>query len=199
MSLRTYFNDRADIWDENVAEKDIGKLERMAERLELKPGSKVLDVGTGTGIFLPFILNSIGENGQVVALDIAEEMLKKAQAKGFGHNIEYLNADVIDIPLESGIFDCVICYSSFPHFRDKLKALTEINRVMKSGGRLLVCHTSSRAHINEIHTQLPDVKDDLLPDSDKMRSVLSAAGFGKIKIEDKSDNYLASAVKSEIR
>jgi len=195
MILRTYFNDRADTWDENVAEKDTAKLERMAERLGLKPDSTVLDVGTGTGVFLPYILSNIGVNGMIVALDLAEEMLKKARMKRFNGSIGYLQADITDIPLGNSIFDCVVCYSSFPHFQDKVKALTEISRVMKKGGRVIICHTSSRAHINEIHRQLPDVRDDLIPDADEMRSMLLTAGFGDIKIEDDSDSYLASALK----
>ncbi|UCH42318.1 MAG: methyltransferase domain-containing protein, partial [Dehalococcoidales bacterium] len=80
--IRAYFNERADIWDETVAEKDTAKLERMAARLNLKPGFKILDVGTGTGVFLPFIFNKIGQDGQVIAIDIADEMLLKAKVKG---------------------------------------------------------------------------------------------------------------------
>jgi ubiquinone/menaquinone biosynthesis C-methylase UbiE len=198
MVLKAFFNDRADIWDENIAENDTTKLEWMAERLRLQSGMNVLDVGTGTGVFLPYILSRIGISGSIVALDIAEEMLKKAQAKDFGKYIEYRNAEVIDIPLDSGIIDCVICYSSFPHFRNKPKALREMRRVMKNGGSLLICHTSSRAHINKIHSQLPDVKEDLLPDREEMRSLLEEVGFCEIKIEDDSESYLASAVKSEI-
>ena len=195
--LRAYFNERAAIWDETVAEKDAAKLERMAKRLNIKPGSTVLDVGTGTGVFLPFLLSEVGEDGGIVASDFAEEMLKKARAKGFDGNIDYLQADVTDIPLRDEIFDSVVCYSSFPHFRDKSRALAEINRVMKRGGRLLVCHTSSRATINEIHRQTPTVKNDTLPDGDEMQSLLSAAGFTEIKVEDNHDSYLASAEKPD--
>ena len=45
---RVYFNEKATVWDETVAEKDGTKLERMAESLDIEPGSTVLDVGTGT-------------------------------------------------------------------------------------------------------------------------------------------------------
>jgi SAM-dependent methyltransferase len=93
------------------------------------------------------------------------------------------------------MFDSVVCYSSFPHFSDKPKALAEIHRVLREGGRLVICHTSSRAHINEIHSQLPDVKDDLLPGGNEMRAMLEAAGFGEIIIEDGSESYLAGAMK----
>lgn len=195
--LREYFNSRADIWDEDVAEKDTNKLRQMAERLELKPGSAVLDVGTGTGVFLPYLLKNIGENGKIVALDLAEEMLAKARAKYPNTNIEFLHADIMDLPIYEEMFDSVVCYSSFPHFQDKNKALTEMKRVMKSGGRIIICHTSSRDHINGIHSTLPGVENDLLPSPDEMRSLLSDAGFTVVNIEEDSESYLAVGEKPE--
>ena len=195
--IREYFNQKASIWDESIAEKDTAKLERMARRLNIKPGSFVLDVGTGTGIFLPFLLKEIGTAGRIIALDFANEMVLSAKAKGFDGNIDYLHADVVDIPVGDGIFDAIVCYSSFPHFQDKPKAFAEMSRVIKSGGRLLICHTSSRATINEIHRQIPLVHHDTIPDADEMQSMLSLAGFTEIRIEDSSDSYLASARKAE--
>ena len=194
--IRAYFNEKAVIWDETVAERDTSRLGRMAERLKIEPGSVILDVGTGTGVFLPFLLSAVGVGGRVIALDIAEKMLVLARAKDFQGEIDYLHADVQNIPLGEAVFDIVVCYSSFPHFQDRPRALAEVHRVMKSGGRLLICHTSSRAAINEIHRQIPVVKNDTIPDGDEMDLVLSVAGFTGISIEDGSDSYLASATKS---
>jgi len=193
--IRAHFNQRAAIWDETASEKDTTKLKQMARRLNIKPGSTVLDVGTGTGVFIPFLLSKIGKNGQIVALDFAEEMLRKAQAKGFNGNIDYLHADVTNIPLGEEIFDIVICYSSFPHFQNKPRALAEMNRVIKTGGKLFICHTSSQTTINQIHRQVPAMENDTIPDEDEMQIMLSMAGFTDIMIEDSSESYLASARK----
>lgn len=193
--IRTYFNQRAAIWDETSSETDMTKLERMAQRLNIESGSTVLDVGSGTGVFIPFLLSRIGKKGRLVALDFAEEMLKRAQAKCLGGRVDYLRANVTGIPLRDEIFDVVVCYSSFPHFRDKLRALIEINRVTKSGGRLLICHTSSRVRINEVHREIPAVENDIVPDEGEMQIMLSMAGFTDIKIDDSSESYLASASK----
>lgn len=193
--IRAYFNQRATTWDEIVAEKDATKLEHMAQRLNIKPGSTVLDVGTGTGVFIPFLLSEIGENGQIVALDFAEEMLRRVQAKGFNGRIYYLHADVANIPLGEEIFDSVVCYSSFPHFQDKPIALAEIRRVTKGGGELLICHTSGRAKINQIHRQIPAVAHDIIPDESEMWVLLSMAGFTDIEIDDGHRSYLARAKK----
>ncbi len=192
--VRVYFNQKAASWDETSSERDTAKLERMAKRLRIKPGSIVLDVGTGTGAFLPFLLREIGGGGRIAALDFAEKMLKRARAKGFNGNIDYLCADVTNIPLGNEIFDIIVCYSSFPHFPDKSRALTEMKRVTKRGGRLLICHTSSRASINEIHCQIHAVENDIIPDEDEMQIILLGAGFIEIKIDD-SESYLASARK----
>ena len=192
-----YFNQRAGIWDETSSETDMSKLELMSRRLKIKPGSTVLDVGCGTGVFIPFLLSRIGGEGRLVALDVAEEMLKRARAKGF-KDIEYLLADVTSIPLGDEIFDAVVCYSSFPHFQDKPRALAEINRVTKSGGRLLICHTSSRAVVNQLHRQIPAVANDIIPDEHEMQLMLSRAGFTDIKINDGKESYLAGARKPRL-
>ena len=146
-------------------------------------------------LFIPFLLSEVGENGRIVALDFAGGMLRKAHAKGFNGNIDCLCADVVNVPLADEVFDAIVCYSSFPHFQDKTVALAEINRVIKSGGKLLVCHTSSRSQINGIHRQIPAVANDIIPDEDKMQIMLSGAGFTDIKIDDNRGSYLCSARK----
>ena len=138
---------RWDIIDETIAEQDSSKLAQMARRLNIEPGATVLDVGSGTGIFLPFLLSQVGRSGQVFALDPAEEMLKKSRAKRFAGQIYYLHADVTSIPVRDRVFDTVVCHSCFPHFQDKARACVEISRVTRAGGRVLICHTSSRAEI----------------------------------------------------
>jgi len=193
--IKTYFSRMAAVWDETAAENDEAKLRLMAERLNIRPGATVLDVGAGTGVFIPFLLSKIGNRGQIVALDVAEEMLRRARAKGFNGMVAYLNADVVNMPLPDETFDSVVCYSSFPHFQDKPKALAEIYRVTRNGGYLFICHTSSRDAVNEIHSSIPEVENDLIPDADEMQIMLARAGFIDIRIEDYRESYLCCARK----
>jgi len=193
--IRTYFNGKAAMWDEIAAEKDWSKLRQMAERLDIRPGSMVLDIGTGTGVFIPYILHSIGCEGKILALDIAEEMLRRAKVKSFNGAVDFLNADVSCIPLLEASVDSVVCYSSFPHFQDKEKALAEMYRVVKRGGRLFICHSSSREAINGLHNGIPEVAHDVIPEEWEMREMLSESGFADIVIEDNCENYLCRALK----
>lgn len=192
---RAFFNRKAPVWDENHSEKDITRLKEMTERLEIEPGATLLDVGSGTGIILPLLLGKIGKRGRLFALDFAEEMLKRARAKLPQGGVNYLQADVSAIPTRSGVFDIVVCYSSFPHFRDKPKALSEMNRVTKDGGRLFICHTSSRTQINGFHGQIPTLEQDVIPDRGDMQRLLRDAGFSDIAIADGEASYLACARK----
>ena len=194
---KKFFNSRAAIWDENVAEKDTSKLEAMADRLNIKKGDDVLDIGTGTGVFVPYILRKIGQGGKLVCLDFAEEMLKEAKLKGFTGNIEYICADIEDNRLPDESFDAVVCYSVFPHFENKPKVISEIYRLLRKNGRVFICHTSSRDAINEVHRSLPEVRNHLFPENDEIRHMLGSAGFEEININDGDDDYLVSARKTK--
>jgi ubiquinone/menaquinone biosynthesis C-methylase UbiE len=193
--IRSYFNGMADIWDENIAEKDTDKLNSMVERLDISPGSTVLDIGSGTGVFIPYLMDRIGATGSLAALDFAEEMLICCKTKHGNSNIDYLHADVMLLPLNEQSFDVSVCYSCFPHFSHKEKALSEIYRVLKKQGCMYICHSSSRDQINSIHREIPAVCNDLIPDQDEMRRLMASAGFNDIEIYESNDSYLASGVK----
>jgi ubiquinone/menaquinone biosynthesis C-methylase UbiE len=188
---RHYFNEHAGMWDNQSSEKDSRKLERMIKRLGLKRGMAVLDVGTGTGVFLPYLIEQIGIEGLVYALDIAEQMLRKAREKSCSGEIDYLCGDVTTIPLQPATCDAVVCYSSFPHFRNKIKALQEIKRVLKKGGRVFICHTSSRETINRVHSQILALHDDVLPAGQDLAELLLIVGYTDILVEDTPESYFA--------
>jgi ubiquinone/menaquinone biosynthesis C-methylase UbiE len=192
---REYFNQIASGWDECNAEKDQVKLERLAQCLDIMPGSTVLDVGTGTGIFIPFLLKKVGCNGRLVCLDFAEEMLKRARDKKIAGHIDYICADISDSRLDSQHFEAVVCYSSFPHFRGKLECLREINRLLKPGGKLYICHSSGRDSINCIHENINVLADDLIPEKEVMLKLLGSALFKDIVIKDTLESYVVTARK----
>ena len=193
--IRGYFNSKAAVWDDVIAESDSTKLQAMADRLKITEGSRVLDVGTGTGVFIPYLQNKVGTQGELIALDIAEEMLKVLQNKVYSREIKLIQADITFAPFISGYFDAVICYSTFPHFQDKPAALKEIFRLLKADGTLYICHTSSRHAINDIHRSIPDVCKDIIPDAGNMKIMLEKSGFQRYSIDDLPESYYLVAGK----
>jgi ubiquinone/menaquinone biosynthesis C-methylase UbiE len=196
MNHREYFNQLAGKWDRMTPEETRARLPQMIDFLAIKPGDTILDVGGGTGILLPLLYNAAGDRGKIVSLDIAEEMLKQARDNGHQGNIDFIHADVAAIPLSGETFDLVICYSCFPHFPDKLKALAEMARVLRNRGRLVICHTASRQAINELHKSIGDViGNDTIPDEATMRKMLSKSGLKPIEVRDEAHLYIAIAAK----
>jgi demethylmenaquinone methyltransferase/2-methoxy-6-polyprenyl-1,4-benzoquinol methylase len=102
---------------------------------------KVLEVGCGPGSFAEDLVGL-----DVTCLDPSAEMLKVAKKRvdsareSRGESpAEYVEAIAESIPLEDNTFDMVFCLFSFRDFQDKKKGLSEIYRVLKPGGRLVIC------------------------------------------------------------
>jgi ubiquinone/menaquinone biosynthesis C-methylase UbiE len=196
MNHREYFNQLAARWDRMATEETRTRLPPMIEAMGIKPGDTILDVGGGTGILLPLLYKVAGDNSKIISLDIAEEMLKRARNNSYPTNIHYIHADVAAIPLVGETIDLVICYSCFPHFPNKTQALAEMARVLRSNGRLVICHTASRHEINKLHESIGDViGNDTIPNEATMHRMLTASGLKKIKIQDEAHRYLAIAAK----
>jgi ubiquinone/menaquinone biosynthesis C-methylase UbiE len=197
MQLQEYFDQLAPTWDKELTRERLKCLGNIVKELGIKPGYYVLDIGSGTGVLLPFLIAELGDEGKVIALDFSAEMLGQAQAKNFSPIVGFAQADVLAIPLADNSVDLAICNSVFPHFNDKVKALKEIARVLRNNGRLVICHTMSRAMINQLHQSTGGViANDLLPPKFQLRGLLKQAGLKITRFEDSPERYLVIAEKS---
>ena len=114
---------------------------RRHVRKHAKPGMNILEVGCGPGSF------AVGLSGMdLTCLDPSAEMLRVCKKRVDFSRKEsgdqaalYVKAVAEDIPLESNLFDRVFCLFSFRDFKDKRQGLTEIMRVLKPGGQLVIC------------------------------------------------------------
>jgi len=197
MQLQEYFDQLAPTWDKELTAERLKCLGKIVKELGIKPGYYVLDIGSGTGILLPFLITELGDEGKIVALDFSAEMLGQAKAKNFPPIVGFAQADVLAIPLADNSVDLAICNSVFPHFNDKVKASKEIARVLRNNGRLVICHTMSREMINQLHQSAGGViASDLLPDEFQLRGLIKQAGLRVTHFEDSPERYLVIAEKS---
>lgn len=187
---KAYFNEKATNWDTLIHDEVITRLKNMVAELALPQGSKVLDLGTGTGVLVPMLIEAVGPLGTVMAMDFAPRMLAEARKKYQWPNLEFLEGAAEAIPLADQVFDEVVCNSAFPHFDNLKKAAQEMARVLKYGGRVTVFHPHSREYINNLHTSLGGaVRNCLLPEEEIMRAIFAEAGFERITIEDVPNRY----------
>jgi ubiquinone/menaquinone biosynthesis C-methylase UbiE len=194
MHRKEYFDHVALNWDCEVTGERLECLNNIIKELRIKSGDYVLDIGSGTGILLPFLIPAVGGKGKVIVLDFSQEMVKQAKAKDFSAVVDYVRADVTAIPLSDSRIDLAICNSVFPHFGNKAKALEEMARVIRHDGRLVICHTVSRETINRLHQSIGGiVANDFLPDESELREMAEQAGLKITRYEDRPKRYLVIA------
>jgi demethylmenaquinone methyltransferase/2-methoxy-6-polyprenyl-1,4-benzoquinol methylase len=146
--------------------------ERLFSLLPLKPGDHVLDVGCGTGVLVPFILERITSSGTLYELDFAEKMIETNRRLHEEGNIRFILADAETVPLDDVSCDVVICFSCFPHFHDKEKTMTTLSRILKPSGIFAVSHFDSREGINKHHGSCHALMHDHLPDEAAMWALI---------------------------
>ncbi len=197
MKRKSYFNKRADTWDDQFyPQMPTTFLEKFIPRFGLKPGQNILDIGTGTGILIPFLLQSVESAGSITAIDYAEKMVKICQSK-YSHikNVTIELQDVKKLNFPSDTFDAVTCFRLFPHLENKEQALTNLYLVLKYGGKLIIAHNLSSAEIKGHHNISLAVAHNVLPKEPEMKRFLNRVGFMNISIEDKPGHYLCISTK----
>jgi arsenite methyltransferase len=157
--------------------------------IDLKPGDRVLDLGSGGGIDVLLSARRVGPTGKVYGLDMTDEMLALArenQRRAGATNVEFLRGEIEAIPLPDQAVDVVISNCVINLSTDKDRVLREAFRVLTPGGRFAVSDVVVRGPVPA------DVRRSVelwvgcvagaLEESD-YRSRLEAAGFTDVTIE----------------
>lgn len=200
MDKKQFFNEMAPIWDQRFYTPQlIQYLPNLVSLFQLPPASKILDVGSGTGGIIPFLLQAIGEKGKIWAIDFAEEMIKVGKHKFQEEaRVTFELAEVESLPYPQDFFDCIVCFGAFPHFGDKRQALKEMVRVLKENGRLIIAHALSSAELRERHQGCAPVAQDFLPEVAEMNMLFAQAGLCLTRLLDQPRCYLCEGVKKTI-
>ena len=112
--------------------------EQTIALMDLQPADRVLDLGCGTGWASRRLAKLVPE-GEVVGLDVADEMVRRAEQASAGiKNVRYVWGSAESIPRPDNVFTKVLSVESFYYYADQGKALDEIRRVMAPGSRLFI-------------------------------------------------------------
>lgn len=109
---------------------------RVADRAQLAPGQRVLDVACGTGVLACEAARRVAPSGKVTGLDRNDGMLAVARRKA--PDVEWHSGGAEALPFADGTFDAVLSQFGLMFFDDRVKALQEMRRVLRPGGRLAV-------------------------------------------------------------
>ncbi|MBM4091563.1 MAG: methyltransferase domain-containing protein [Planctomycetes bacterium] len=191
-----FFNELAPRWDETGQDpcETVMRVAEHAELLRLAAGEDLLEVGCGTAQLTGWLASRVSP-GSVVAVDFAPAMLEAAHRKGVA--ADFRLADVCQDELGESCYDVVLCFHSFPHFRDQAAAVANLARALRDAGRLLVMHLAGSAQINAFHDQVGGaVGGDHLPSRDRFERLLAAAGLTIRQHIDREGLFFLEACRS---
>jgi Methylase involved in ubiquinone/menaquinone biosynthesis len=111
----------------------------VIELAELNQNVNFLDIGCGTGWAVGLAAKMATYKGNFYGIDISDKMIEKAKKNFIDHdNFHFIKANSESIPLENNFFDTIICTNSFHHYLHPDRAMSEISRILKSGGKIYI-------------------------------------------------------------
>lgn len=147
------FFDRATRFYEFGLVKIINRMiqKRVLRSVDVKPKSRVLDAGCGTGLFLE-ILKKKGRNVKLYGIDISKKMVS-ASKKRLGKEAEISLKPVENLSFRNH-FDYIFSVDSFHHYANQEKAMESFRKALKKGGKLVVADFSFGSLGNRIFSSL---------------------------------------------
>ncbi len=121
---------------------------RTLEALHLEAGESVLDVGCGSGLLAYDMATLVGTNGRVVGVDVSEDMLMLAERRCADlPQVHLEQSGAENLPAGDASFDAVTCVQVLLYLSDVPTALSEMYRVLRSGGRIAIIETDWRGTV----------------------------------------------------
>lgn len=191
-----FFDNCADTWDSS-RRTNPKILEQLLTLAQIPTSAKVLDVGSGTGVLLPYLRSAVGAEGKITAVDFSEKMLAKAQEKfSKFNNLEFCVGDILEMELPKAAYDVVICLNFFPHLHThKEEFICKMKDVLKNEGRLIIMHDISRETVNNIHRESAVVNKHRLPEAKTVGEMLKACGYAKVYAYEDDAMYFVKGLR----
>jgi SAM-dependent methyltransferase len=181
-------------------DKVIGPLGAAAmDAAAIKPGERIIDIGCGCGTTSTELARLAGSNGEVLGVDISDEMLSLAEARAKGNAaLKFVKADAQLYEFAKTHFDVAFSRVGVMFFDDPEQAFRNIRTALRAGGRLaFVCFrkpsessylmvplTAAYKHVPQLPVLPPGAPGMFsFADDQRVRGILQAAGFQSIEVK----------------
>ena len=201
-----FFNSRLDGYEEHQLTTIDSAQEFYpftAACLPQKDGSRILDLGCGTGLELGYYFEKV-PSARVTGIDLAEGMLDKLKSKFQDKALELIHGSYFDVPFEEGAYDAVVSVESLHHFTkdEKIPLYTKVRNALKPEGYYILTDYFAPSEEKEVfhRRRLLEIKraeniaDDEFYHYDTPLTIeheteaLLAAGFSEVQVMDSWGN-----------
>jgi len=169
----------------------------------IKKGDTVVDLGSGAGNDVFIARSIVGENGRVIGLDMTQEMIDKANLNnnkiGF-KNVEFKLGDIEDMPVESNIADVVVSNCVLNLVPDKVKAFSEIHRILKPGAHFCISDVVIKGELTEELKQSVELYAGCVAgalEQEEYLKIIQDSGFENIDIKKSKQIELPNELLSQ--
>jgi len=160
----------------------------------LQPGETVLDLGSGGGFDCFLTARAVGDNGQVIGVDMTPEMIttsrRNAEKAGF-RNVEFRLGELENLPVADGIVDVIISNCVINLSPEKQRVFNEAFRVLKSGGRLAISDVVATAEMPDSVKKNMEMFTGCVSGASsipELESMLQQAGFENICVRPRDES-----------
>jgi len=189
----------AEMYEQNMVPAIFARFANgLLEFAQLRASEHVLDVACGTGIVARLAWPQVAPSGRVVGLEVNAAMLDVARRAGERERtpIEWQEGDAASLPIADGTFDIVLCQHGLQYFSERHTALTEMHRVLRPPGRL-VLSVLRPVQYNPSHAVFADILERhvsaaaaatrrapfTLSDRDEIRALVAGAAFHDVVVQ----------------
>ena len=146
-------------YDRNTRKTRLAEMRGYADEIEslAKPGASILEVAPGPG----YLAIELARRGfQVTAVELSPDFvcIARNNAKEANVAVDFKEGNASNLPCPDEAFDFIVCSAAFKNFKEPIKALHEMYRVLKPGGMSLIIDMNREATDEDINNQLQGTK-----------------------------------------
>ena len=193
-----YFDLRVDLFQQPIPESIQDRTRSLVRAARLDRNAAVLDVGTGLGVLIPYILEQGVRADNIVGCDLSSSMLAVARSRF--PLVRFWQGDFLDLPPRGGnendlerylSFEAIFFNACFANLFDSETAVAQAARLLAPTGRIVISHPLGSGFVAALHAGEPEVVPNLLPTRSELERYARSNELRIDRFEDEHDYYLA--------
>lgn len=186
---REFFDKNVGFFTRPIPEDVEERTALIVDAADLVESSRVLDVGTGTGVLLKFMLDAGVKAENIVACDLSEQML--AQAKERYPQVNFHLGDVTELPASVGKFDAIFFNACFANMFDPQATLEYVSHFLTDRGCIVISQPVGRGFVEQLHEYEPQLVPHHMPTDKELDAWCAEFNLQRRQFRDEGKFYLA--------